>query len=220
LLWDDPHYLLAPIHDKKFQRHTDSLYVSTKKGLMYVFNYDVLDTITPNNSINMPGPNVLEIEFDNNDNLWAVFGDSNDVPFAISKLEGNTWTSRYDNTNSPIDFSNFYGLEIDTLGNLWVADLNYLHTFLTPNSPTWLGTKELTQSFQIKIFPNPSSNNLTISEIPLSLIGSNATITDVNGKQILDFVIAQQKQQIDCSALKKGVYFLRIGEENQKIMVE
>jgi hypothetical protein len=220
LLWDDPHYLLASIHDKKFQRYTDSLYVSTKKGVMYAFNYDILDTITPNNTINMPSPNVLEIEFDDKDSLWAVFGDVNDVPFAISKLEGNTWTSRFDNTNSPIDFSNFYGLEIDTLGNLWVADLNYLHTFLTLNSPTWLGTKEMPQSIQINIFPNPTSDHITISEIPLSLIGSNATITDLNGKQILDFEITQQQEQIDCSSMKKGVYFLRIGEQNQKIIVE
>jgi hypothetical protein len=219
-LTSDPEYLWTIFHDTKFSRKSDTLYVAGKKGISYAYNYDFLDTITPNNSLNMPSPNVLEIEFDKNDNLWAVFGDSNDVPFAISKLEGNTWTSRFDNTNSPIDFSNFYGLEIDTLGNLWVADLNYLHTFLTPNSPTWLGTKELTQSFQIKISPNPTSDHINISEIPLSLIGSNATITDVNGKQILDFEITQQQQQIACSSMKKGVYFLRIGVENQKIMVE
>jgi hypothetical protein len=83
-----------------------------------------------------------------------------------------------------------------------------------------LGTKELTQSFQIKISPNPTSDHINISEIPLSLIGSNATITDVNGKQILDFEITQQQQQIACSSMKKGVYFLRIGEENQKIIIE
>jgi hypothetical protein len=71
-----------------------------------------------------------------------------------------------------------------------------------------------------KIFPNPTIDNLSISEISLSLIGSNATITDVNGKQILDFEITQQNQQIACSSMKKGVYFLRIGEENQKIIIE
>lgn len=70
------------------------------------------------------------------------------------------------------------------------------------------------------IFPNPTTNNLTISEIPLFLIGSKGIITDINGKQILDFQITQQQQQIDCSTLKKGVYFLRIGEENQKIIIE
>jgi hypothetical protein len=73
---------------------------------------------------------------------------------------------------------------------------------------------------KFNIYPNPTSDNLTISEIPLSLLGSNATITDVNGKQILDFEITQQQQQIDCSSMKKGVYFLRIGQLNQKIIVQ
>jgi hypothetical protein len=218
ILNSDPHYLWTIFHDTKFSRKSDTLYVAGKKGISYAYNYDFLDTITPNNTINMPSPNVLEIEFDDKDSLWAVFGDANDVPFAISKLEGNTWTSRFDNSNSPIDFSHFYGLEIDTLGNLWVADLNYLHTFLTPNSPSWLGTENLTPSFNINVFPNPSSDNITISEIPLSLIGSNATITDLNGKQMIHFAITDQQQNLDCSTLKNGVYFLRIGLINQKII--
>jgi hypothetical protein len=218
ILTSDPQFLWTIFHDTKFSRKSDTLYVAGKKGISYAYNYDFLDTITPNNTINMPSPNVLEIEFDDKDSLWAVFGDANDVPFAISKLEGNTWTSRFDNSNSPIDFSHFYGLEIDTLGNLWVADLNYLHTFLTPNSPSWLGTENLTPSFNINVFPNPSSDNITISEIPLSLIGSNATITDLNGKQMIHFAITDQQQNLDCSTLKNGVYFLRIGLINQKII--
>ena len=88
------------------------------------------------------------------------------------------------------------------------------------DGPSYLGLQNPGNAENINIFPNPSSDHITISEIPLSLIGSNATITDVNGKQILDFEITQQQQQLDCSALKKGVYFLRIGVENQKIMVE
>ena len=218
ILNSDPHYLWTIFHDTKYSRKSDTLFVAGKKGISYAYNYDFLDTITPNNTINMPSPNVLEIEFDDKDSLWAVFGDVNDTPFALAKLEGNTWTNRYDNSNSPIDFSNFYGLEIDTLGNLWVADLNYLHTFLTPNSPSWLGTENLTPSFNINVFPNPSSDNITISEIPLSLIGSNATITDLNGKQMIHFAITDQQQNLDCSTLKNGVYFLRIGLINQKII--
>ncbi len=218
ILNSDPHYLWTIFHDTKFSRKSDTLYVAGKKGISYAYNYDFLDTITPNNTINMPSPNVLEIEFDDKDSLWAVFGDANDVPFAISKLEGNTWTSRFDNSNSPIDFSHFYGLEIDTLGNLWVADLNYLHTFLTPNSPSWLGIENLTSSFQINVFPNPSSDNIIISEIPQSLIGSNATITDLNGNQLIHFSITDQQHNLDCSTLKKGAYLLKIGAENHKII--
>ncbi len=85
---------------------------------------------------------------------------------------------------------------------------------------TTLGLEE-SVSFQSTpiIYPNPTSSIINISGIDANRMGSYATITDVNGKQILDFEITQQQQQIDCSTLKKGVYFLRIGEENQKIII-
>ena len=220
MLLNDPHYLLAPIHDKKFQRHTDSIFVSTKKGLMRVYNYDVLDTITPNNTINMPSPNVLEIEFDYNDSLWAVFGDVKDTPFALAKLEGNTWTNRFDNSNSPIDFSNFYGLEIDTLGNLWVADLNYLHTLLTPNSPAWLGFNENGKTNPFNLFPNPAKTSFTISGFSPSSIGEKATLKDLSGKIVLEFILNEPNQKVDVSQLKNGVYFVEIGTSIQKIILE
>jgi len=86
--------------------------------------------------------------------------------------------------------------------------------------PRYLGMINNSKEITLRIFPNPTSGNLTISEISLSLIGQKGTITDVNGKQILDFEITQQHHQIDCSSMKKGIYFLRIGEEYQKIMVE
>jgi hypothetical protein len=86
--------------------------------------------------------------------------------------------------------------------------------------PSWLGMKNTTNSANIQIYPNPSSSSINISGVDANRIGQNAIITDVNGKQILDFEITQQQQQIDCSSMKKGIYFLRIGEIFQKIMVE
>jgi hypothetical protein len=86
--------------------------------------------------------------------------------------------------------------------------------------PRYLGMVNNSKEITLRIFPNPTSGNLTISEISLSLIGQNAIITDINGKQILDFEITQQQQQIDCSSMKKGIYFLRIGEIVQKLMVD
>ena len=220
MLLNDPHYLLAPIHDKKFQRHTDSIFVATKKGLMYAYNYNILDTITPNNTINMPSPNVLEIEFDDKDSLWAVFGDVNDTPFALAKLEGNTWTNRFDNSNSPIDFSNFYGLEIDTLGNLWVADLNYLHTLFTPNSPAWLGLHDNGKTNQFNLFPNPATTTFTISGIPASTLGEKATLKDLSGKIVLEFILNEQNQKIEVSQLRNGIYLLQVGESIKRIIIE
>ncbi len=219
-LHTDPQYLVATINDFKFSRKSDTLYVAGKKGISYAYNYDFLDTITPNNTFNMPSPNVLEIEFDHNDSLWAVFGDVNDTPFALAKLEGNAWTNRFDNSNSPIDFSNFYGLEIDTLGNLWVADLNYLHTFLTPNSPAWLGLDENGKTNQFNLFPNPAKTSFTISGFSPSFLGEKATLKDFSGKIVMEFELNEFNQKVDVSQLKNGVYFVEIGTSIQKIILE
>jgi len=173
----DPEYLLANLNDKKFKRFSDSIYVGTDKGIMFAYNYDILDTITPNNTVNMPSPNVLEIEFDDKDSLWAVFGDVNDVPFAIAKLEGDTWASVFNGSNCPINFLNFKGLEIDTLGNLWVVDNVALHTLLTLNSPQWLGNEELISDGKIVIYPNPSNGKISIVAKDISKV----TILDVTG---------------------------------------
>lgn len=209
-LLNDPQYLLASINDKKFQRNTDSLYVGTTKGIMYAYNYDILDTITPNNTSNMPSSNVLELEFDHLDQLWAVFGDAADVPFAIAKLEANNWTNRIDASNAPINFSEFLGLEIDTLGNLWVADNLYIHTLLTANSPGWLGITSNIPLEEIDIIPNPSNGIFQVSSI--STEPMQITILDQQGKQVAQFELNKlsSDNSFDLSDQAPGVYFAQI----------
>lgn len=215
MLWTDPQYLMAPLNTMRFQRFTDSIYVGTSKGLMFAFNYDVLDTITPNNTTNMPSPNVLEIEFDHFDSLWAVFGDVNDVPFAIAKLEGSLWTNVFDASNSPIDFSNFLGLEIDTLGNLWVADNMALHTLLTPNSPSWLGLNDNELAQNLKVYPNPATDQLTISSSTVN--NDNYILFDPQGRKVLTGFLTGTTTQLDLSKLARGNYLLQIGEKKTPV---
>ncbi len=211
-LQTDPEYLHAGINDKKFQRNTDSLYVGTTKGIMYAYNYDILDTITPNNTSNMPSSNVLELEFDHLDQLWAVFGDAADVPFAIAKLEANNWTNRIDASNAPINFSEFLGLEIDTLGNLWVADNLYIHTLLTANSPGWLGITSNIPLEEIDIIPNPSNGIFQVSgqsSEPMQI-----TVLDQQGKQVAHFELnaLSSDHSFDLSDQAPGVYFAHISQ--------
>lgn len=200
----DPEYLVAPINDFKFSRDSDTLYVGHKKGINYAYNYDFLDTITPFNSLAMPSSNVLEIEFDQNDNLWAVFGDVNNIPFSIAKLNGTIWENRIDNTNSPIDFDQFYGFEIDTLGNLWVADANNIHTLMNPNSPSWLGQSELNGNTHLNLYPNPSKGIVTIDTPDIKEI----VVLNSVGSVVAEFV--NPKTTLDLSELKKGIYLLKI----------
>jgi len=214
-LTTDPQYLYCLFNDVKFSRKTDTLFVGSTKGISYAYDYDFLDTITPNNTLNMPSPNVLEIEFDHLDSLWAVFGDVNDVPFAIAKLEGSAWTSVFDTSNSPIDFTNFLGFEIDTLGNLWVADNMALHTLLTPNSPSWLGLNDNKLEQNLNVYPNPATDQLTISSS--TSIDENYILFDPQGRAILSGKLSGTSTQLDLSKLARGNYLLQIGEKKTPV---
>lgn len=216
----DPEYMIAPINEFKFTRKTDTLFVAQTKGISFAYSYDFLDTITPNNTIGMPSANVLEIEFDQNDRLWAVFGDGTHTPFGLAKLEGSTWTNFYDSNNSPIDFSTFYGLEIDTLGNVWVVDGSALHTLLTPNSPAWLGLQSLDKASPLLIQPNPASESLTISGYSEALIGNQAILLDLSGKTIMGFTLNAMQYNLDVSSLKSGLYLLKINSYTEKIIIK
>lgn len=211
----DPQYLYCLYNDTKFSRNTDTFYVASVQGISYAYNYDFLDTITPNNTSNMPSANVLEIEFDHLDSLWAVFGDVNDVPFAIAKLEGSTWTNVFDASNSPIDFSNFLGLEIDTLGNLWVADNMALHTLLTPNSPSWLGLNDNELVQNLNVYPNPATDQLTISSSTVN--NDNYILFDPQGRKVLSGTLTGTTTQLDLSKLARGNYLLQIGEKKTPV---
>uniref|UniRef100_UPI00404A853F T9SS type A sorting domain-containing protein n=1 Tax=Fluviicola sp. TaxID=1917219 RepID=UPI00404A853F len=219
-LYNDPEYLYAAHNEMKFTRNTDTLFVAGKIGISKVFNYDVFDTITPNNTLNMPSPNVLEMEWDRDDNLWAVFGDASDDAFAIAKLENDTWTNYFDANNSPIDFSTFNGLEIDTLGNIWVADGSALHTLLTPNSPAWLNVDEVSLDNSFEVYPNPSNGSFTIATKEIQNV-SRIEIADLMGRT----VHSQVYQPKVAVSLPSGNYFLQLkGDEGllgvQKIVIE
>jgi hypothetical protein len=62
----------------------------------------------------------------------------------------------------------------------------------------------------IKIYPNPASNTLIISNLKKL---SEISIYDINGK-ILIMQNATEHPQIDVSRLVKGMYFIRIKDEN------
>jgi hypothetical protein len=206
-LTSDPQYLWYVYNDTKFSRNTDTFYVGGTKGISYAYNYDFLDTITPNNTFNMPSPNVLEMEFDAEDSLWAVFGDINNNPFALAKLEGDTWTNIFNASNSPIDFSTFLSFEIDTLGNLWVADFNYLHTLLTPNSPGWLSLLEKEKEINFSIYPNPSNDFITIN--CKSMI-DNIEIVDLQGRKVHSSFYYSFNPIVNIIDLQVGTYFIKV----------
>jgi hypothetical protein len=62
----------------------------------------------------------------------------------------------------------------------------------------------------LKIYPNPASENLFLSELNENQIGEKALICDYLGQKKVEFQIESTNQKIDVSHFESGVYFLNI----------
>ncbi|MDX1652365.1 MAG: T9SS type A sorting domain-containing protein [Brumimicrobium sp.] len=210
------YHLLAPTTTFRFQNFTNTIYLGFTMGISKAHAGECFDTITPFNTINMPSGNVLEIEFDKNDDLWVAFGDEDDNHFALGKLTGNEWSEIYDVNNSPINFSSFQGFEFDTLGNLWVASGNELHTLLTPDSPSWLSTKEWSKDgASIVVYPNPARDFITVNLTAHK--AEEVRIVDLQGREVIYVAELTSGEQISIEKLPKGTYIIALLQNNQMI---
>ena len=70
------------------------------------------------------------------------------------------------------------------------------------------------------IYPNPTINTLTISGIPETSIGTTAYLIDVTGKIIQKIQIQSTNQHIKLTEHNQGIYFLRINQTTQQIILE
>ncbi len=221
---NDPEYICGLFTDLKFTRLTDTFYVSCINGISKAYDYDFFDTITPNNTINMPAAYVREMDFDLEDNLWAVFNDETGNAFAIAKLQGNEWVSRIDASNSNVNWESFSGIEIDTLGNLWIMDWYSLHVLHGDNAPEWLGiTEQIKKESLFTIYPNPSADGkLQIQNLTNSFSQTEMHVADVQGREVMKIILTQSLQQIE---LPSGVYTITFVEnkgvvQREKIIVK
>ncbi|MBL4862008.1 MAG: T9SS type A sorting domain-containing protein [Crocinitomicaceae bacterium] len=212
LINSDPDFLGGTVNDVKFTNNSDMFYVASQNGISYALNYGFVGNISSTNTTNMPSDNVLEIDFDPNDVLWATFGDVNGDAFAIAHLDGTNWVDIYDSGNSPINFSQYFGMAIDTLGNPYFCDLDNLHTIATATSPTWVGVDELTNNkLSVLVHPNPANDLVSVA------FDDNDTysviVTDINGKLIKSYDDVHNELTINISSWKNGVYIIRSIDE-------
>ncbi|GEM_PF-4561815 len=211
VLYGDPYYLGDPSDVMEFDNESDTVHLGFAKGISKCYDGTCYDTITPHNTTNMPSPNILEIEFDADNNLWAAFGDTNDEHIALGKLEGSEWSEVYTTSNSPINFEQFYGFEFDTLGNIWVASGMDLHTIETSSSPGWLSNQEqVLESPTLNVYPNPASDVVHV-QLPQSVSGAKLSIRDMSGKVVQERILhSNEITPININKLESGIYILQI----------
>jgi hypothetical protein len=205
-----PFMLENQTYHLKFSNYSDTLYKSGNIGIALAVGNSFVDTITPYNTINMPLDLIIkEFEIDQNHNIWALFGEFGilNPPLKLGYLDralGN-WTI-YDEQNTPIIFTDGPGIELDTLGNLWVVNKQLLHVFTTGIEPAWLGTSELANhNSSIVIYPNPTKNELHIQNNGLNV--ELIEIRDINGKVVMSLT---SLENISVENLEAGLYFVQV----------
>ena len=221
----DPFYYQGSVYSFNFKKQTDSLYIGFENGLSVCYKDQCYDTLTPYNTLNMPSGKIAEIEFDKDDNLWCAFADFSPTPqidsyHALAKLEGNTWQV-YNTTNTPFNWDAYYGMEIDTLGNVWVATGNNLHVLQSNSNPAWLSIPEFEKE-TITIYPNPATDLINIS---YNQNIERVDILTVTGKILATHSTGNVKNtEINTSTLPKGIYLIQVSTSTrvlkQKIVVE
>ncbi len=72
---------------------------------------------------------------------------------------------------------------------------------------------------QFSCYPNPVKDVLVVSVLP-ELIGRELEMMNVEGKRVLSQLLKSTNQAINVQHLPAGVYFLKIGETVQKLLVE
>lgn len=69
---------------------------------------------------------------------------------------------------------------------------------------------------QFSLFPNPSQGEITV-EVSKSVL---FTICDMSGKQLLTGKLNSGENKIHATGLNKGIYILRLGDQQTKLVIE
>ena len=111
-------------------------------------------------------------------------------------------------------------------GSNWVASalavpgviVNGVQVFGSPGNPCTTGISTSSEvEEEIRIYPNPTKGMITIQRANDEL--ERIQIISVDGKGISDIQRAQHEIILDLSDYSTGVYFLRVGNETQKIIL-
>ncbi len=186
----------------------DSVYIENNMLHITVYNNSQHFIAYPFFTINLVSNNyisltdsVLVLSF------LSIPGDANNG-YSTAYYSGNMSASNLVPLNT-----NFLGTIIITDPNDSTFNCSYSFNFNYGTMPTTLVENSLKT---IKIFPNPTSNLLSIKSNLLNQ-NSSYTIYDQVGTYLLDGSIDKDVEVVDIGSLEDGIYFLRINDQNSNI---
>ena len=80
-----------------------------------------------------------------------------------------------------------------------------------------VGIKETTLNISLSVFPNPTSDFLTLKVEDYNNEALNYTLLDEQGRLVLNEQITTQDTQVAMSTLARGAYFINVLQANKKI---
>lgn len=175
----------------------------------------------------MPDPNQLAtqnfdvlydnwaIEYNEFDNSWyAGFSFGEYYGSFFKKFNGTNWELVGDSiVYNPGGFE-YSDLEFNSLGvPFYTSEHRYLMS-LTGASTTSIANNDDLSKFSM--YPNPSSDFIYVTFIGTA---TELKIVDLNGKTLFSKIV-NSGEQIDISDFKSGIYFLKLNESIQKLIVK
>ena len=105
----------------------------------------------------------------------------------------------------------FTSLAFSPIGQPYVAyedgANSQMATVMKYDSVYW-GVSEL-QASRLSLYPNPATDKITV-EISGTAEGSNLSVLNIKGQQLITRQITEPKTQLDISCLPQGVYVVKL----------
>jgi glucose/arabinose dehydrogenase len=99
-----------------------------------------------------------------------------------------------------------------TNGSSWSNTNPNTHSIIVIRPPNDLGIDDNYAS-SISVYPNPIDNEFTIN-FPDNVLGNQFCLTDLTGRTIFSSLISEQVVRFNSTALKNGIYVLRVTMKN------
>lgn len=163
---------------------------------------------------------------DSSGNIWLGFQSGN-TNNALVEFDGTNWVmynssnSGFNSDSSTPGYGRIYSIKKDNNGVLWIGTFGdglfaYSEDSLSSIFPSQLitsTTKIISNSNELKVYPNPSTNIITI-EAQFNENYGTLRIFNINGQELIKQIVKQKETQIDISKLPKGIYFIKIENDN------
>ena len=99
-----------------------------------------------------------------------------------------------------------------TNGASWSNTNPNTHSIIVLRPPNDLGIDDQFKA-AISVYPNPIRNEFTIN-FPDNVLGNQFCLTDLTGRTIFSSLISEQVVRFNSTALKNGIYVLRVTMKN------